>query len=527
MIRAMVHGLLLLVRGCIVCLALCGLSSPTLASDPVRIETGLVQGVPASDPSVTVYRGIPFAAAPIGELRWRPPQSAAAWDGVRKAEQFSAACIQDPVRSLGPWTQEYMHQGEYSEDCLYLNVWSARGAAGQKRPVLVWIYGGAFTGGSTAVALYDGEALARKGLVVVTMNYRVGVLGFLAHPELTAESEFHASGNYGLLDQVAALRWVQKNIAAFGGDPKRVTIGGQSAGAASVHILTASPLAKGLFQQAIAQSGSGLGNRDRALSAAEAEGVKFVNAKGARSIKELRAMPATAVAPRVEGVPFRSSPVMDGWLLPDQMSATFARGKQNDVSTLTGWTADEGSFNQDYGKRTPPEFAREIRQRTGDLAVEFLKLYPATNQQQASESQKASARDQSLVSMFLWAKQRARTAKTRVYTYYWDHVPPGPNKDVYQAFHSAELPYVFNSLKRANRPWEAADRSIAETTSSYWANFVATGDPNGKGLSKWPAFDANDPVTMELGDRFAPRPIASPAAVRLFEAIFAKMAGRP
>jgi para-nitrobenzyl esterase len=418
-----------------------------------------------------------------------------------------------------------MHQGEYSEDCLYLNVWTAGRDAARTRPVLVWIYGGAFTGGSSAVALYDGEALARKGLVVVTFNYRVGVLGFLAHPELTRESKFHASGNYGLLDQIAALRWVQTNIAAFGGDPRRVTIGGQSAGAASVHILTASPLAKGLFHQAIAQSGSGLGNGARPLPEAETEGVKFVNAKGARSMKDLRALPVTALAAHVEGVPFQSSPVMDGWLLPDQVSAMFSQGKQNDVATLTGWTADEGSYAEDYGKRTPEEFERDIRRQTGDMADEALRLYPASGQQRAGESQVAMARDQNLISTFLWARQRAITAKTRVYTYYWDHVPPGPKQEVYQAFHSAELPYVFDSLKRANRPWEAIDRSIAATTSSYWANFVATGDPNGKGLPKWPPFDANDPLTMELGDRFAPRPIASPDAVRLFEAIFAKMAG--
>ncbi len=274
MIRLTANGPLPLVRHCILCLSLSCLSSAAPAVAPVRVETGWVQGVPASDPSVTVYRGIPFAAPPLGELRWRPPQPSAAWDGVRQAGQFSAACIQDPVRSLGPWTEEYMHQGEYSEDCLYLNVWTERRDAARKRPVLVWIYGGAFTGGSSAVALYDGEALARKGLVVVTFNYRVGVLGFLAHPELTRESKFHASGNYGLLDQIAALRWVQTNIAAFGGDPRRVTIGGQSAGAASVHILTASPLAKGLFHRAIAQSGSGLGNGARPLPEAETEGVK-------------------------------------------------------------------------------------------------------------------------------------------------------------------------------------------------------------------------------------------------------------
>ena len=508
-----------------VALLLTCLSFSAAAAAPVRIETGLVQGVPADDPSVTVYKGIPFAAPPLGDLRWRPPEPAAAWQRVRKADQFSAACIQDPVRSLGPWTEEYMHQGESSEDCLYLNVWTASQDATVKRPVLVWIYGGAFTGGSTAVAVYDGETLARKGLVVVTVNYRVGVLGFLAHPELTKESDGKASGNYGLLDQIAALAWVRRNIAAFGGDPTRVTICGQSAGAASVHILTASPLAKGLFHQAIAQSGSGLGDRFPTLPAAEAEGVKFAKAKGASSIQELRAMPVATLTARAEGAPFRSSPVMDGWLLPAQVRAIFAQGKQNDVATLTGWTADEGSYSQSYGKLTPQEFERDIRLRTGSLAIEFTKLYPVSTQQQASESQKASARDQNLIATFLWAKERARTAKTPVYTYYWDHAQPGPKKEVYGAFHSGELPYVFNSLKRANRPWEAIDRSIAETTSSYWANFVATGNPNGPGLAKWPAFDGNNAVTMELGDQFAARQVAEPSKLKMFEGMFMRMAG--
>src|ERR1022692_3407685 len=242
-------------------LLVCCLSLSAAPAAPVRIDTGSVEGVPAADPSVTVYRGIPFAAPPVGDLRWRPPEAAAAWQGVRKANQFSAACIQDPVRSLGPWTEEYMHQGDYSEDCLYLNVWTGSQDATVKRPVLVWIYGGAFTGGSTAVALYDGEALARKGLVVVTMNFRVGVLGFLAHPELTKESDAKSSGNYGLLDQIAALGWVKENIAAFGGDPNRVQKGGPAPGGVVVHFPPGAPLLKGPFQQAIGQRGTGLGKR--------------------------------------------------------------------------------------------------------------------------------------------------------------------------------------------------------------------------------------------------------------------------
>ncbi len=423
-----------------------------------------------------------------------------------------------------------MDHAERSEDCLFLNVWT--GGTEGKRPVLVWIHGGGFDQGSTSVALYNGEALARKGIVVVTINYRLGVFGFFTHPELTRESAVHSSGNYGLLDAVAALQWVKANIAAFGGDPARVTIGGQSAGAMAVHALIASPLAKGLFHGAIAQSGSSIGNMLRPLADAEKDGVKFQAAKGAGSLKHLRAMPVYLLMTQSDGAAFRWNPVADGWLLPDTASAISAQGKQNDVATLTGWCADEGSVDPKYGKRTPEEFEREVRRPSvggpasffgltpaGDLADEFLKLYPAST---PGKSQIESARAQNMVSTFLWAKQRAAHSRTAVYTYLWDHPLPGPKRDLYGAFHSAELPYMFNSLAGVKRAWEPADYAIAEKTTSYWANFVKTGNPNGGGLPKWPAWDVNTPVTMELGDRFEVRPIADAAQVKLLEAILTR-----
>ncbi len=278
---------------------------------------------------------------------------------------------------------------------------------------------------------------------------------------MTKQSDVRASGNYGILDQIAALKWVQANVAAFGGDPAHVTIGGQSAGAASVHVLTASPLARGLFHQAIAQSGSAVGDRFRSLAGAELEGAKFMEAKGVRTAQEMRAMPVAELMPRVKGPSFRSGPVIDGWLLPDSVAAILAKGKQNDAATLTGWSADEASFDPKYGKRTPEEFDRQVRRPAGaspdgfaglypagDVAGEFLRLYPASDQKQA-------LRDQLMVSTYVWAKRRAATAITPVYTYFWDHPLPGPKKDIYGAFHSSELPYMFDSLARAsNRPWE-------------------------------------------------------------------------
>jgi para-nitrobenzyl esterase len=474
--------------------------------EAVRVEGGLLSGVPGSDPSVTVFRGIPFAAPPVGDLRWRAPQPPAPWQGVRKADQFSANCMQRMRDGLGPWTAEYQPHGPISEDCLYLNVWTAARSSDEKRPVLVYIHGGAFTDGSGNVPVYDGERPAKKGVVVVLINYRVGPLGFFTHPELTKESGHNSSGNYGLLDQVAALQWVNKNIAAFGGDPKRVTIGGQSAGAASVHYLTASPLAKGLFAGAIADSGANARmGPGRTLAQSEQNGARFAESRGARSLQELRALPADSLRSPLEGG-FSFGPIIDGWFLPSSADEIFAKGEQSDVPTLTGWDYDEGSFNSGYGK-TP--------------AAEFEKLYPTSTQEQASDSQKAFAREQSMFSMYMWAVNRAKTSKTKVFTYLFAHPQPGATKDLYMTFHSSELPYVFDNLGKSDRPWTAEDRKIAALMSSYWVNFIKTGDPNGKGLPHWPAVNGESAMTMELGDRVGPRPIASQEKLDLFRQMFA------
>lgn len=489
-------------------------------AEPVHVEGGLLSGVSGTDPSVRVFKGVPFAAPPVGDLRWRPPQPPASWEGVRKAARFGPSAMQAHTGAFGPWTKEFIFGNEVSEDCLYLNVWTAAEHADEKRPVLVYIHGGAFTGGSGEVAVYDGEELAKKGLVVVTINYRLGVLGFLAHPELTKESRHNASGNYGLLDQVAALRWIQKNITAFGGDPNRVTISGQSAGAASVHLLTASPLAKGLFHRAIAQSGSGVARGPmRRREGAEQDGVKFAEAKGARSLAELRALSAKDLIASVSGSAFRFSPVIDSWFLPDEVTAIFARGRQNDVPTLTGLNADEGSASPAYGKMKADAFQKQAQQRHGDRAETFLKLYPADTDEQAALSQKQSERDQGLVSMALWAANRAKTAKTKAYLYYFDRAIPWPAHPEYGAFHTSEVPYVFHNLKILDRPWEAVDHTLAEMISSYWVHFAAAGDPNGRGLPKWPASEGKSVVFMRLGEKPGPMFLPDKARYELFEAV--------
>jgi carboxylesterase type B len=485
---------------------------------PVRVTGGLVSGTPGRHASLTVFKGIPFAAPPVGELRWRAPAPVVPWTGVRRADAFSDSCVQTIVTEHKPWTYEFMTHNRVSEDCLYLNVWTPAARAEERRPVFVYIYGGANTEGSAAVPLYDGEGLASKGLVVVTFNYRLGVLGFLSHAWLDAEAPYHASGNYALLDQIAAVRWVHDNIAAFGGDPARVTIAGQSAGASAVHNLTASPLAKGLFQRAIADSGSSLttGRGGRTLASQDEDGARFAEAKGAHSLAELRAMPWQEIVKPVPaparggrgGGPLRFGPIVDGYALPQPVAQIFAEVRQNDVPTLTGSNADENGAVP-HPTITRDEFVQQARQRYGDRASDFLKLYPASTDAEAREAANASARDRARTSTYLWAMARAKTARTPVYTYFFAHPLPGPDVEVYGAFHSSELPYVLNTLDQADRPFTSVDRTIAGTLSSYWVNFVTTGDPNGAGLPHWPAATATSPMTMKLDEAPAAIPVAT------------------
>ena len=506
-------------------------------TQPVKTRAGLVSGAAGKDASVTVFKGIPFAAPPVGDLRWRAPQPAAPWQGVRKADKFSASCVQSIVAENKPWTYEFMTHNEISEDCLYVNVWTPAKSAGEKLPVFVYIYGGAFNSGSGAVPLYDGEGLAGKGLVVVNFNYRVGIFGFFTHPELTKESGHNASGNYGLLDQVAALRWVHDNVAAFGGDPARVTIAGQSAGATSVHALTASPLVRGLFSRAIAQSGSGVTGvgvmGSRGLADSEQDGVRFAEAKGAKTIAGLRALSTEQITAPVQPAPgagggrggapgSRFGMVVDGYFLPASVDEIFAQGKQNDVPTLTGTNADDMGITSG-ANATLDAFQRQAKTRYGDMADVFLKAYPAASNDEAGQALTQGSRDQARVSMYLWAVSRARTAKTKAYTYYWNHTLPGPDAARYRAFHSSELPYVLNTLYMSDRPFADADRQIAALMSSYWVNFATTGNPNGKGLPAWPAVDEKPETTMQVGDGTAAIPVAGDAAkIEFWKQFFAR-----
>lgn len=475
----------------------------TSPSAPVQTVAGLITGTATTHPNVRAYLGIPFAAPPVGKARWQPPHALAPWTGTRAADHFSASCMQPGPSAFGPWTLEFLLRGPVSEDCLYLNLWTAAKRT-ERRPVLVYVYGGGFGSGSGDVPVYEGTHLATKGLVVITINYRVGALGFMAHPELTAESPAHASGNYGLLDQVAALEWVRDNVAAFGGDPKRVTVSGQSAGAMSVALLTASPLARGLFQRAIVESGPGAlvsmgvpGMRGlaRPLADAERDGVALAAAKGAKSLPELRALPAAEFA-RASG---RFGPDVDGLFLADDMAALVAAGKVNDVPLLTGLNADEGSASPTYGHLSAEQFKQQVAQRFAERANELLARYPARPAAEASRSQITSARDAAVAGVQRMLSDRARTAHTPAFAYYFDRVIPWPEHPEFGAFHTSEVPYVFGTLDALPRPWSTVDRRLSEAMMAYWVNFATRGDPNGPGLPKWPAFAPTKANFMELG----------------------------
>jgi para-nitrobenzyl esterase len=381
---------------------------------------------------------------------------------------------------------------------------------------MVWIHGGAYTSG--AGAIYQGEDLARKGVVVVTINYRLGVFGFLAHPELTAESAKHSSGNYAFLDQIAALRWVQRNVAAFGGDPSRVTIFGESAGSWSVNSLVATPLARGLFQRAIGESG-GQFSITRPLAVAEKVGADFAGSAGATSIAALRAMPAESVN-RANG--FQTSATVDGWVFPESVAEIFRNGRQTDVPVIIGSNSHEGSiFTQ--ASVTGESFREQSQRQYGPDADAFLKLYPFTTDQEARAAQAASMRDRTFGwQMRTWARLQTATGRSPVYLYYFSHVPPLPNAEWLGAQHGAEIPYAFNwpnGRHSTEVAWTDADRKLAEQVSSYWVNFAATGDPNGAGLPAWARFDPRTEQALGIGDGLRMIPVPHKAALDFLDGV--------
>ncbi|MFL5609003.1 MAG: carboxylesterase/lipase family protein [Gemmatimonadaceae bacterium] len=473
--------------------AVAGAQVPTSPTSPrVTTANGVLAG--ATLPSgVRTFRGIPFAAPPTRALRWKPPQPVRNWDGVRSADRFAAQCMQGRIFS----DMVFRNDG-VSEDCLYLNVWTPATAPSEGLPVLVYFFGGGFRAGDGSEFRYDGESMARRDIVVVTTSYRLGVFGFFAHPELTGESAQHASGNYALMDQTAALRWVRANIARFGGDPKRVTIAGESAGSYAVSAQMASPLAKDLFAGAIGESGSLLSARRGTPTLAESEqnGVKFGAAIGASSLAALRALSAIELldaSSRPNMVGF--GPNVDGYFLPQSPGDIYAAGAQAHVPLLAGWNSEEsGPRGVLQETPTPDNVARLLSTTFGAQAGQAARVYPASNAEEALQAATDLASDRFIAySTWKWLEEHGRTSGKPVYRYLFSRprppaISPAPGSSTPRgAVHSAEIEYAMGNLP-TNKvfAWTPDDFRVSETMQSYFANFVKTGQPNGPGLPSWP-----------------------------------------
>jgi para-nitrobenzyl esterase len=488
-------------------IAIAGIA-PAMAADvdltpAVAVTGGAVAGVHQGN--LSVFKGIPFAAAPVRELRWRAPAPVIPWQGVRIADRYSPMCLQ-ALRAKN--SVFYLGEEPSSEDCLYLNVWSPDPRPEAKLPVMVFVYGGGWTIGSGSLPLYSGEGLARKGVVVVTFNYRVGALGFFSHPELTAESKRGASGNYGLMDMVAALAWVRDNVAGFGGDPGNVTLYGQSAGAVAISLIETSPLAKGMVQRAIGQSGGyALGGVMPSLAEAEQQGVALAEKLKAPSLQELRDKPGDVIVAADPG----SRPNVDGYVLPKSPAEVYRGGGEAPIPALIGSNSDEGTAYP--VAMSAAAFTEDVRKRYGARADALLALYPAATDAEARASSYQLHRDRLFASAVrLWARDQSRVAP--VFVYHFSHHPPFADGVAYQqqnpasalgAYHGSEMAYAYGALDTLNwngtvRNWTDADRKLSELMSNYWVNFAKTGNPNATGLPIWPPYDPAREQVMLFGD---------------------------
>jgi para-nitrobenzyl esterase len=501
---------------------------------PVKTNEGLLKGVPAKAAGVTVFKGVPFAKPPVGDLRWHAPEPIKPWKGVRVANKWGDVCLQPHGKGRPNITVDEPGSPAMSEDCLYLNVWTGAKKPGEKRPVMVWIYGGAYTEGGGSTIAYDGTNLATKGAVVVTLNYRLGTLGFLSHPELTAESGHNASGNYALMDSIAVLKWIKANIAQFGGDPSRVTIMGQSAGACMVAALVGSPQAKGLFQRAVSESGawSGLSvAKMQTLDSAEKATVAAADKIGAHSLKELRALSGDDALTKLG----RANMIIDGWIIPEDLTKTFAEGRQNKVDVLTGNNGNEGGFGGGFGGRGPAITAASWKegaaQRWGSAAELGLKAYPGATDEEAKADAGKPFTDNMAFLQRLFATSQAKVGK-QAWLYQFTQDPPYPEgKPNNGPTHATEVAYVFDNLEKPHlfpdgaspelAAKSAADQKLADQMSQYWVNFARTGNPNGPGLPKWPQVNEMAPgQAMLLDDKPGPGVALTPAKFELYQTLY-------
>ena len=474
----------------------CSFATAQQQPKPIQTDSGKVQGALTADQKVVAYKGIPYAAPPVEELRWHAPQPTGRWKGVLQARDFGSHCIQ-----FDRHADMVFHDPGPSEDCLTLNVWTPAEAKPVKKsgglPVMVWIYGGGFMTGGTSESRQDGQFLARRGVVVVSMNYRLGIFGFLTLPELDSESPSHASGNYGLMDQTAAIAWVRRNIGAFGGDPNNITVFGESAGSMSVSALMASPLSKDLFAKAIGESGAefaGQHQRAPALAEAEQRNASWAeHALGSARLFYLRQLGTDeivkAVADRTRNRAPSFRPVVDGYFLPDTLAHIYADGKQAHVPTLGGWNADESHPDQVTTAASLTELAN---QHFEPAAEEFLSLYPAPTDEKARRSIYDYFGDKSIAfSTWKWLEIQMKTGQAPVYRYFFDLPSPGDRNHslALGAFHSDDIEYVFGTLdSRPEMNIRPEDRALSELMQQYWVNFARSGDPNGPGLPRWPAY---------------------------------------
>jgi para-nitrobenzyl esterase len=489
----------------------------------VKTTSGVVRG--SAENGIATFKGIPFAAPPTGPLRWRWPQPVKPWRGIREATALAPSCMQNAVMMSvfgGPSTT--------SEDCLYLNVWSPATRPNARLPVMVWIYGGGFAGGSTTFPLYDGAALARRDMVVVSIAYRVGPLGFLGHPELTREGG-GSSGNYGLADQIAALQWVRANIARFGGDARNVTIFGESAGAISASMLAASPRARGLFHKVIAQSGGSFssgrgmptssGNEMRALAATEQLGIDALRELGVANIAAARALPAERVQTLAgDGLVTRFWPTFDGKILLGNQYTLYQAGRFNDTPILIGSNSDEGKLFAPP-QFTPAQFAGFMRAQYGEFAERMLALYPHGDDAAARQAFADVFRDTTFAwHTWTWARLQAAHGRQPAYVYYFDRPTPFNSRG---SNHGDEMRLVFGNAAPPFGPLDARDQTIAEHFVGYWTNFARTGNPNGANLAPWPRYTTADPVVMNLGEQLGPIALPNAAQLQVIDDYFASL----
>jgi para-nitrobenzyl esterase len=481
----------------------------------VKVDGGWIQGTVEDE--LTVFKGIPFAAPPVGELRWKAPQPVQKWKGIRETTTFAPA----PIQAMDPPSGK-------SEDCLYLNVWTPAKEPGEQLPVMVWIYGGGFSMGATSIPVHTGENLAKKGVVVISIAYRVGPLGFLAHPELSAENPHQVSGNYGLLDMIAGLEWVQRNIEAFGGNPDKVTIFGESAGGIAVSMLCASPLARGLFQGAISQSGGSFGpprpttypgENLKRLKTAENDGLAYAERAGVSSLSALREIEADSL-PGGFGMG-NAWPIIDGYVIPDDQYNLYEAGQYNDIPVLIGYNSDEGlSFTR---VNSPGEFISGVEERYGKYAAALLQAYPV-----GENSIPKTARDLTRDAAFgwhtwIWARLQSRTGKSKVFYYYFDQHPDYPDDSPRYGQgspHGQDVAYVFMHLDPSDPNTSPSDLEISQDMATYWTNFAKYGDPNGEGVPEWPAFSDDNPDVMYLGPAPHIGPVPSAESLEVLDDYF-------